>query len=203
MKVARQKMKDSKDEWEYELNNLILKNPWKYNRLLKPRLIILPSIFPSYYAATLMHIILIGDQLKNCPGYVRRYVLAHEYGHLYHKHTLHSYFYFICIIGAIASFFGPAWIIYIAAFICFILAIISKYKLLEKEYQADNYSVREYGVDSTIKGQKWMIVKTKTSDYPGRMARMSRLLKYKETKQWDKENVDSLHSPHTQSQIFS
>ena len=164
--------------WQDDLNKLIAKKPWMFGRLFKPRIIFLPRIFPSYWARTNMHFILLGKGLKDCPEYVRKYVLAHEYGHIYHLDTLPSYLLFCSFVGVAAGFFDYMQWLTIYSLIAFLIfGSINCLKPLKKEYNADDFSVIKNGTGVTIDGQKWMLEKTNSKDNPDRIARMSRLVK--------------------------
>jgi hypothetical protein len=197
-------MKKSKDKWKYELNNLILKYPWKYNKWLKPRLIFLPNVFPTYYPRTYLNLILVGEGMKDCPDYVRKYVVAHEYGHIYHLHTL---LFLVFLVGAsgllVGMCLGNSWLLIISFLVYSVSVVIFTYdrSALKKELEADGFSVDKNGVDVTIAGQEWMTDKTNSKHFPGRIERMRHLMKYKENKKENKEYVDHTKSQHTQSQI--
>ena len=167
--------------WQYELNKMIAKKPWLLGRWLKPRIIFYPNFFPAYYPMTILHFIFVGKGMKDCPDYVRKYVLAHEYGHIYRLHNLPSYFHYLLLLGVIVGIFiDVEWLAAISFLALIIPSIFLYLKPLKKEFEADDFSVDENEIDVTIDGQQWMTEKTHSQDHPERIARMSRLLKYKD-----------------------
>ena len=167
--------------WQNELNILTQKNPWKYGEWLKPRVFFLQGVLPKYYAITFMHFILVGRGLVNAPDYVRRYLLLHEYGHIYHHHTLPSYLYAAGAIGLAAAVgLHVDWLGLLSIASCAIAysLLIMRSTHLAKEMDADRYAVDGMGVDKTIDAARWMAEKTESGHYPERMARMSRLMRY-------------------------
>ena len=169
--------------WQNELNILAQKNPWKYGQWLKPRVFFLQGVLPKYYAITFMHFIFVGRGLVNAPEHVRRYLLLHEYGHIYHQHTLPSYLYAAGAIGlAVAVGLTVEWLGLLSIAACFIAFrwLVMSSSHLAKEMQADQYAVNVMGVGQTIEAARWMADKTESDDFPERIARMSRLMRHQE-----------------------
>lgn len=58
-------------------------------RLIRPRLVHLPKWWPARFGAwAYLNTAFIGPGLLDATDDVRRYVVGHEYGHIYSKHTL-------------------------------------------------------------------------------------------------------------------
>ena len=154
--------KMSKDKWLLELKKMKKKYGCK-----RGKLIFLPIIKNPY---TFMDLILIPKKDINIPEYARKYVLAHEFGHVYKKHNLLSYFlvFAICLI-----FINKLEIVYmLLGGIIITQGIFAEYF----EYQADKMAVLIVGKQTVIDGFMWFAKRTKSENTIGRKIRLERIL---------------------------
>jgi hypothetical protein len=166
------------NRWQIEINKLSARKPWALAPWVKPQVCFLNSLFPAYKVITFLNIVFVGGGLRNCPDVVRKYIIAHEYGHIHQLHTLPFLYYIFGFIGIAAGLFFGVESLAVFGLAGSLFAMVVFYfskPRLDKEIEADVFAVSEIGVDMTIEAAKWMAEKTESSDYPERIARMNRL----------------------------
>ena len=152
----------SKDKWLLELKKMQEKYSCKRGKLL------FVPVFKNPY--TFMDFILIPKQDINIPEYARKYVLAHEFGHVYKKHNLLSYFLVLAICLIFINEFTIA--LMLLGTMLFTNGIFADYF----EYQADKMAVLIVGKQTVIDGFMWFAKRTKSENTIGRKKRLERIL---------------------------
>ena len=152
----------SKDKWLLELKKMQEKYSCKRGKLL------FVPVFKNPY--TFMDFILIPKQDINIPEYARKYVLAHEFAHVYKKHNLLSYFLVLAICLVFINEFTIA--LMLLGTMLFTNGIFADYF----EYQADKMAVLIVGKQTVIDGFMWFTKRTKSENTIGRKKRLERIL---------------------------
>lgn len=148
------------DGWRSDLAQLRAGMPCILAQLVRPRLVFLPCWWSARNGAWIyFHFIFVGPGLVNAPEDVRRYLIGHEYGHIYCQHICLHYLYWIGI--AIASIGAAAQLLTIEALGFLLLATISLLAcwpalMRRRECQADAVAATFFGRDVALRGALWL-----------------------------------------------
>lgn len=148
------------ESWQSDLEMIYVGMPCRLARMLRPRLIFLPSWWPARHGAWIyFHFIFIGPGLMNAPADARRYLIGHEYGHIYCEHICLHYLYWAGIaaaaLGALLRLqeIGAIGFLLLAA-----IALLACWpaSMLRRECEADAVAATFFGRDVALKGALWV-----------------------------------------------
>lgn len=152
------------DEWQTDFAAAQAHLSWWLAKLLRPRLVFLPSWWQlaSNGAWAQLHLIFIGPGLRHASSEARRYLIGHEYGHLRSNHTIPCFFFLLAMPVFLVGCAGhwpvvEAWSYLVVAIAGFLLLLLSSWHRCE--YQADSVAVSLYGQDTARQGMLWMAYK--------------------------------------------
>lgn len=171
---------DDKTDWGHYLNNLSFRFPC----LNTPRLIVLKrrGIVSEYSAcAFLLRYIFVDSSFQDAPDFVQEYVLAHEYGHIYQKHTLLTFFMvFPMVVSLVFWQLNPSIMCGVFLSLSFALTVILFFYIIKNkdekfEYEADDFAKKSCSSGVALKGALWMAVKKGDINNEVRQKRLKRL----------------------------
>jgi len=100
-----------------------------------------------------------------------RYLLGHEYGHIYHNHSLYIYIYSIPALLVFCLWPSPLNAILLLFLFCIVLWLFSDFS----DYMADDLVKDIYGASTAINGLLWVGKQTNTLNNPQRIKRLKRM----------------------------
>jgi len=126
---------------------------------LAPKLVFLPTWWPGRSVAfAYFNLIAIGSGLLRAPPDVRRYLLAHELGHIERGHTLGQVGYWASVLSAVAigQLLPPA--LATAPIMAVLMGAVAWLSLGEtrREFEADDVAAARFGDQLVINGLNWM-----------------------------------------------
>lgn len=144
----------AKEEWRDEFERLSAKRG-----ALAPKLVFLPAWWPAPNVAfAYFNIVAIGPGLLRAPPDVRRYLLAHELGHIERRHTLGQAGYWASVLSAVAvgQVLPPA--LAMAPIMAVLIGAVAWLSLGEtrREFEADDVAAARFGDQLVINGLNWM-----------------------------------------------
>lgn len=123
----------------------------------------------------------ISVDVLNAPDYVRRYLVAHEWGHVVRGHGFVRYAYLVVSVGLYplgyqaltkpGSVGGSLWIVLVLFLACALLWMRSQ----KREYEADAVAVELNGLAETRSACAWMTLWLGENDVVQRAKRISAL----------------------------
>jgi Zn-dependent protease with chaperone function len=174
------KVKKIQNKWNSSLKNLCVEFPC----LITPRLIFFKrrGVIPKYSAFTfLSKYIFVDSSLQDAPDFVQEYVISHEYGHFYRKHTLIP---LLMVFPLVMSLIFLQLYPNIICGVFFVLSLLlSSFYLLflikhqdEKfEYEADDFAAKSCPSGIALKGALWVAVKKGEMNNEVRQKRLKKL----------------------------
>ncbi|MES2353695.1 MAG: M48 family metalloprotease [Pseudomonadota bacterium] len=165
--------------WKSDFSDIQRRFPCWFTRLIRPRLVFLPAWWPVRYGAwAYCQFIFIAPGLHDAPDNVRRYLLGHEYGHIYCKHTVLHFVYWLGMAGLCSAFAVPSPLLHVGSLsVLMVVTLLACLPRLAKarEFQADAVAVQVFGQQVVLSGSLWMAEKAGTTANVFRQSRLRRL----------------------------
>jgi Zn-dependent protease with chaperone function len=159
--------------WQKDADDL--HEPIRWLPFWRPRIVVKRGRFSPWFwpylwlaksgAFNLFSLVIVSDDLLNCPATHRRAIIAHECGHLSRLHFLIWTVAATVVLKNDVIRFGFAWIgthigVWVeltAFFVVIILSIFGGRALLNWfEYQADDYAVERVGPQALVSALSWL-----------------------------------------------
>jgi Zn-dependent protease with chaperone function len=153
-KVYPAMVERTKEEWRTEFEQLSARRG-----PLAPKLVFLPARWPAANVAfAYFNVIAIGPGLLRAPPEVRRYLLAHELGHIERRHTLGQVGYWASVLAAVAIGQMLPTGLAMAPIMAVLIAAVAWLSLGEtrREFEADDAAAARFGDQTVINGLTWM-----------------------------------------------
>jgi hypothetical protein len=154
-------------------------------RLVRPRLVFRGKRrFRDFHAWCRFRTVYMGAGLRNAPGFVRPYVLGHEYTHIYRGHTLLAPMMALSwLVAAILSVFSRrSAVCWVLDFTFFVVAVLASLMFLFLwgtglgEYTADAMGAKACGdPELALKAALWMAEKNGTMEQKSRRKRLFKM----------------------------
>jgi Zn-dependent protease with chaperone function len=148
------KIERAKEEWRSEFEGVS-----RRGGPLAPKLVFLPARWPAQNVAfAYFNVIAIGPGLLRAPPDVRRYLLAHELGHIERRHTLGQVGYWASVLAAAAIGQLLPAALAMAPIMIVLVAAVAWLAMGEtrREFEADDVAAARLGDLTVINGLTWM-----------------------------------------------
>ena len=146
--------------WQEELHRIVDAHPCFLARLIRPRVILLPAWLPGQtHAWVYLNLILVGHELNHAPLSAMRYVIAHEYGHIYRAHTALQFAYWTVLLTLVVAALANVPLLVVVALTgltALSASTMNGQTSIERELEADSVAVRIYGPEAALDGAVWM-----------------------------------------------
>lgn len=169
-------------EWNRDLAEIRVALPCKLARCVVPRIIVLPTWWPAQHGVWIYFcVIFVGRSVVNAPTDARRYLIGHEYGHIYCGHVLLHYAYWMAVSGLVMGMLVGAPI---AVMLCGLLAMMTLLvgvwpsAIERRECQADAIAAQSWGAQRAMTGAVWFMGQRKESRNHLRSVRLALLQSY-------------------------
>lgn len=164
-------------QWQYELDAIAQSHPCFWARFAHPRIVVLPTCLNRGYGAwTYLRWIVLTQKQCDCPAHVRRYVLGHEFGHIYGRHVGMQWLWLLAGFLYGVGLFSPALLL-LAICIKSVLfyGIVNKRLGTNRELYADAIAAQLFGAKSALRAARWMTRATGEQNSEQRALRLLRL----------------------------
>jgi Peptidase family M48 len=158
---------------------------FRLSRLVRPRLVFRGKRrFWDFNAWCRFRTVYVGAGLRNAPGFVRPYVLGHEYAHIYRGHTLLAPMMALSwLVAAILSVFSRrSAVCWVLNFMFFVVAFLASFMFLFLwgtglgEYTADTMGAKACGdPELALKAALWMAEKNGAIKQKSRRKRLFKM----------------------------
>lgn len=167
------------DRWKTDLAEVIARSPRRWTIWPPTLLFHMPHWWPVKVDAWAhLNMIFIGSGIIDAPPDVRRYVVAHEYGHIRSGHTLLHAFYWVSVAGMCAGIVQHNTELYLLAWgllVVVAIGLIAPPFVRQREYTADDVAAGIWGRETALRGSLWMAERSHTLESEFRQARLRRL----------------------------
>ena len=167
------------DKWTQDFNDAVVRLNSPYLRAIKPKIILMPAWWPVKADAwAYLNVVMIGPGILDAPNDVRRYVIGHELGHLYAKHTLLHLLYWFSAAGSIIGLLFPHLVLLagtLSALVISAFFVLFKPFIRHRELHADAIAAQLYGREIALAGCLWMAQRSGTLHDPFRQSRLRNL----------------------------
>ena len=165
--------------WQEELHRIVGAHPCFLAKLIQPRVILLPSWLPGQTRAWVyLNLILVGHELNHAPLSAMRYVIAHEYGHIYRAHTALQFAYWTVLLTLIVAALADVPLLVVAALAgltALSTSTMNGRTSNERELEADAVAARIYGPEAALEGAVGMAKTSGSMQQPERETRLKAL----------------------------
>lgn len=167
-----------KQAWQTELQAMEAKRPSAWSRLVRPRVIVLPSFVTGRRlgAWTLCHFIFVTEAQAACPPRVRRYILGHEYGHIICGHAALQWAWLASGLLSLLGMLAPLAILLSLGIQSAVLySLANQAHGAKREMSADAAAADLCGAVVALEGARWMANAMGDQAKPERQARLAEL----------------------------
>lgn len=170
-------------EWHHDLSaTRAALTPCKWACLFVPRLIFLPAWWPASSGIWLyFSLIFVGHSLINAPTEARRFLIGHEYGHIYCGHVWLHYWYWIAMLGILIGMLsGCMGVLLVCTLLAWLILLVAVWPnaCKRRECDADAIAVKAWGPHCALDGALWFMGQRRTTRNHLRAFRLAKLQSY-------------------------